>query len=330
MNFKKAKIKPLLIAAIAILIAIELILRLAFGLGHPALSQADRYTGYRFQPNQKLIRFGRRIEYNQYSQRSKPITQKKPQGVLRILMTGDSILNGGNPTDQKETITELFEAKLVAAGHPAEILNASAGSWGIGNQLGYLQEFGIFNADAVILEIGAHDLTQPTSTSDPVGRSPYFPTHPPLLAIEDAWTRYLSPKLALRLGINISSDAPPPTSTEPEQQFKQNMESFTAIVNLIRAKSAQVFVLFVPNRYDLLPTRQIAPYKSEFFQLLKTLKIPAIDLQTAWSKVPLATVETYYRDFLHINVLGNYAIANLLFQQLCLEEQLRACEPQKK
>jgi len=79
---------------IVALTATEVVLRLAFGLGNPVLSQADPDTGYRFQPNQKIFRFGKHVEYNQYSQRSEPITLKKPKRILRILMTGDSVLNG--------------------------------------------------------------------------------------------------------------------------------------------------------------------------------------------------------------------------------------------
>ena len=122
---------------ISVLVATELSLRLALGLGNPVLVQVDSESGYRFQPNQKVWRFGRTIEYNRYSQRSEPIAAQKPTRTLRILMTGDSVLNGGNPTDQPRTITELFEHKLSASGHQAEVLNASAGSWGIGNQFGY-------------------------------------------------------------------------------------------------------------------------------------------------------------------------------------------------
>lgn len=317
-------------SVVGVSIATEVILRLAFGLGNPVLSEADRYTGYRFQPNQKLFRFGKNIAYNQYSQRSEPITPKKTPGKLRILMTGDSVLNGGNPTDQSQTITELLEVKLFVSGHPAEVLNASAGSWGIGNALGYLREFGTFNADAVILQIGTHDLTQPTSTSDVVGHHPSYPTHPPLLAIQEAWTRYAWPNLALRLGLNAtSSDLPPPTSSNPDGQFKQNMESLKQIVKLVRAKKIPVFVLFTPNFDDVVPTPKQPQYKSAFLRLLKSLQVPMIDSHAAWSTLPPKTVETYFRDWVHLAVPGNQALAQKLFDRLCVARQLPACLPKK-
>jgi lysophospholipase L1-like esterase len=316
------------VSAIAFFILIELTLRFAFGLGAPVLVQADPQTGYRFQPNQKVFRFGKKIQYNQYSQRSEPITSEKIPGKLRILVTGDSVLNGGNPTDQSQTITELLETKINSSGQSVEVLNASAGSWGIGNQAGYLREFDLFKADALILQIGTHDLIQPTSKSDVVGHHPAFPNQRPLLAIGDAWTRYAWPRIASQLGINSSGAdfANSPTSNNPNEQFKQNMEQLQAIVKLARSQNIPVFVLFTPNRDDLLPPNQ-PRYKSEFLRLLSSLRVPMIDSHVAWSTLPTQTIQTYYRDYVHLSVPGNIAIADLLFEQLCIRRQLPACVP---
>ncbi len=312
--------------AIATLILTELTLRLAFGLGKPALIQADADMGYRFQPNQTVFRFGKKLQYNHYSQRSEPINAKKPQGTLRILMTGDSILNGGSPTDQRQIISELFEARLVASGKPAEVLNASAGSWGIGNQQGYLRKFGTFESDAVILEINTPDLTQPTSTSERVGRDPNYPDQAPLLAIQEAWTRYAWPRFAAIFGINSApAEIPLPSALEQKQQFKQNMQHLEAIATLVRAKQIPLFVLFVPQRNNLVPTPNTPEYKSEFLKLCREIQLPVIDAHAGWSTLPPATVATYYRDNLHPDVPGNQAVANLLFEKLCSAGELPAC-----
>jgi lysophospholipase L1-like esterase len=310
----------ILASGIAALIVIELILRLAFGFGNPVLSQADVDTGYRFQPNQKIFRFGKEIDYNQYSQRSEPITPEKPHGKLRILMTGDSVLNGGNPTNQDQTITELFETKLSKSGHPAEVLNASAGSWGIGNELGYLNEFGMFSSDAIILQIGTHDLTQPTSTSERVGNDPNYPNQKPLLAIQEVWSRYASPQLSAKFGIGTPSvEIPLPSPTEIDRQFQQNMEMLKAIISQAHANKARIFVLFTPNREDLIPKPKIPKYKSEFLQLLNSLQVPAIDTHTAWSTLPQKTVATYFRDGVHLTVAANQAVADLLIKGFNIE-----------
>lgn len=308
------------------LAATEVTLRLAFGLGNPVLIQADPDIGYRFQPNQKLSRFGKTIEYNQYSQRSEPISLEKPQGTTRILMTGDSVLNGGSPTDQSQIISELLRAKLVTSKYSSQVLNASAGSWGIGNQFGYLRKFGTFQANAIVLQIGTHDLIQPTSTSERVGRNPNYPNQPPLLAIQEAVSRYILPKLIRVFKLKLSlTEIPEVSSNQQKLQFKQNMENFKNIVAIIRADNIPIFVLYTPSRKDLLPTLDSPLYKSEFFALLKSLKIPVIDTHSHWSKLPTNTVATYYRDGVHLSLLGHQATADLLFEQLCIKHQLAVC-----
>lgn len=323
-KFRKYRILIFIISALA---AIEVALRLLFGLGNPVLSQADTYTGYRFQPNQTLVRFGKKIEYNQYSQRSEPINRQKPQGTLRILMVGDSVLNGGNPIDQKQIITEQLEAKLKASGKPTEVLNASAGSWGIGNHLGYLKEFGTFDSDAVILQIGTHDLTQPTSTSERVGKDPNYPNHPPLLAIQEAFIRYIAPRLFGNINLNPFSnqEIPQVSTAQVDPQFQKNMEMFKAAVKLVREQKIPIYVLFTPNRYDLIPKPVTPPYKPEFMQVLNSLQIPVFDTYEVWSKLPTNVVATYFRDEVHLSEAGYQVAANLIFQQLCTQQKFPGC-----
>ncbi|MEO1185728.1 MAG: SGNH/GDSL hydrolase family protein [Cyanobacteria bacterium J06636_27] len=304
------------------LLIFELTLRFALGLGNPPLSQVDSDTGYRFKPNQKITRFGKKIEYNQYSQRSEPIKNPKPQAITRILMTGDSVTNGGSPTNQTEIITEQLERKLSSTIAKFEVLNASAGSWGIGNQLGYLRKFGIFESDAVIIQIGTHDLRQATSTSERVGRNINYPNHPPLLATQELISRYILPKLFSAL--KFDSEIPQVSETERNQQFQQNIQSLKAMISLIKANQTPVIVLFTPSRADLLPSLNTPKYKPEFLQILKQLKIPVVDTHATWSKLPVATVKSYYRDKVHFNETGNQAIADLLSRELCAN-QLKYC-----
>ncbi|WP_225894369.1 SGNH/GDSL hydrolase family protein [Atlanticothrix silvestris] len=308
------------------MVAIEVSLRLLFGLGNPVLSQADISTGYRFQPNQQIVRFGKRIEYNQYSQRSQPISLQKLEGTLRILMVGDSVLNGGNPIDQKQIITEQLKAKLKASGQTTEVLNASAGSWGIGNHLGYLKKFGTFGSDIVILQIGTHDLTQPTSTGERVGKDPNYPVHS-LSAIQEAFTRYILPRLLGNVNLNPFSnqEIPQISPAQVAQHFQKNMEFFKTAVNLVRDKKTPIYVLFTPNRYDLIPTPVTPPYKPEFMQVVNSLQIPVFDTYEAWSKLPTNVVETYFRDEVHLTEVGYEVVANLIFQQLCIQQKFSGC-----
>ncbi|GAB4171906.1 MAG: hypothetical protein Fur006_00360 [Coleofasciculaceae cyanobacterium] len=314
-------------AVIAALIVTELTLRLVLGLGNPVLFQADADTGYRYQPNRTVFRFGNKIEFNQYSQRSEAVITPKPQGMLRILMTGDSITNGGTLTDQTQIISELLEARLAAKTQPVEVLNASAGSWGIGNQLAYLRKFGTFDSDAAIAQIGTDDLIQPTSTSDRVGHDPSYPDRPPVLAIQELLTRYARPRLAhlLRLG-SPSTNLSPPSPINLDRQFQENLQHLSAIITLVRTQRIPIFVLFTPNLNNLVPTFNEPKYKPELLQFLNALRVSVIDAHQAWSTLPKTTVETFYQpDGIHLTVAGNQAIANLLFERLCTERQLPTC-----
>jgi lysophospholipase L1-like esterase len=311
-------------SVIAILIVTELSLRLAFGFGNPVLFQVDGDTGYRLRPNQTLFRFGNKIEYNQYSQRSEPITANKPPGTLRILLIGDSIINGGTLTDQTQTISELLKARLATKRQSVEVLNASAGSWSISSRLGYLRKFGTFESDATIVQIGTDDLTQPPSSSALIGHDPSYPDQPPLLAIQEVLTRYAWPRLAN--GLRLS---PPPTNVslkEPDQQFQENLRSLRAIVTLVRTQKIPIFVLFTPNLNDLVPTFNEPKYKKEFLQFLQSLQVNVIDAHNAWSTLPKKTVASFFRsDGIHLTVPGNQSIADLLFERLCIEQQLPSC-----
>ncbi|MDJ1167874.1 SGNH/GDSL hydrolase family protein [Roseofilum sp. BLCC_M154] len=322
--FKKGSPYRIPLGILAFFLIVEVFLRLGLGLGKPALVQADRDTGYRFQPNQHLWRFGKTIIYNQYSQRSNPITPETPQGTLRVLMVGDSVLNGGNPTDQADIISEQFKLKLETSGYPLEVLNASSGSWGLGNQWGYLQKFGLFDSDLVILQIGVHDLLQPTSTSDSVG-SIYFPDRPPVLAISEAWSRYAWPRIQGYLPLNTPSSEIPKPQLQPQAQFAANMNTFQQMVQFIRAQNIPVMVLFTPNHFDLIPTPQTPPYYPEFLALLESENIPVIDVYQAWSSLSPSVIDSFFRDSVHLNEQGNQAVATLICQHLQLGDRLPSC-----
>ncbi len=125
--------------------------------------------------------------------------------------------------------------------------------------------------------------------------------------------------------LKSDSEIPQVSETEQNQQFQKNMQSLKAMVSLIKAKQIPVIVLFTPSRADLLPILSIPKYKSEFFQVLKQLQIPVVDVHTTWSKLPTITVKSYYRDKVHFNETGNQAVAELLSKKLCANSKFKLC-----
>ncbi|MEA5421294.1 SGNH/GDSL hydrolase family protein [Spirulina sp. CCNP1310] len=311
-------------SALIVILLMELGLRWGFGFGNPVLSMADEATGYRFQPNQRVVRFGHEVIYNAYSQRSSPVVSPKPADQLRILMTGDSVLNGGTPTDQEEIITEILQTRLTAKGINAQVLNASAGSWGIGNQWGYLRKFGRFESDLLILQIGSHDLIQPTSKGDRVGVDFNYPDHRPLLAFQEVWQRYFYPPMAKRWGWPLPGEIPAPQDIDA--QWQENRRQLRAILDWSRQQNLPVWVLFVPYRVEVIPEPLEPFYGEEFLTFLAAENIPVINLHQHWQTVPPAEVEGYYRDSVHLTPVGNKAVAIAL--QAALEEQFLTQESQ--
>ena len=166
----------IIVASLFVLVGLlEAYARVVLGLGDPPLWMADPEIEYLPQPAKSYLRFGKRISYNAYSMRSRdfPRTKVNPD-ELRVLVVGDSVINGGAQTDQQALATTLLENKLAESlDRPVLVANIAAGSWGPPNILAYLRRFGLFDADVVVIVLTARiTRTRPRSSrSAPRGRS---------------------------------------------------------------------------------------------------------------------------------------------------------------
>lgn len=144
------------------------------------------------KPNQDMRRFGNRIKINEYGMRSDDFSKEKEDiSEYRIIVFGDSVINGGNQTDQSQLATELIRSSIILNFPDRKITvgNASAGSWGPPNILSYIEEFGFFDADTVIIVLSNHDYAD-TPTFEALNEKTH-PTVGPAFAISEAATRYL-------------------------------------------------------------------------------------------------------------------------------------------
>ena len=127
-----------------LLLSSEVALRTVWGFCDAPLSIASDKYEYIFAPNQNRHRFKKHIKYNSFSQRS----EEPKKGKKKWLGCGDSVINGGSQTDQKDIASTLFEEKT-----GVQMLNISAGSWGPDNCAAYLNEKGTFDAEGIILVV---------------------------------------------------------------------------------------------------------------------------------------------------------------------------------
>ncbi|OZH55191.1 lipolytic protein G-D-S-L family, partial [Hydrocoleum sp. CS-953] len=191
--------KALLIVSaiiIGLLGMLEIGLRLVVGFGNPLTYNADSQIGYLLKPNQNVSRFGNQIKINQYSMRSEPIQESRENSKLRIFLVGDSVANGNWWTDQDDTISAIIQNQLnekLGQDKTVEVLNASANSWGPRNELAYLEKFGLFDSQTIVLLINTDDLFAKAPSSLVVGVDRNYPDKKPPFAIAEVISRYLLP-----------------------------------------------------------------------------------------------------------------------------------------
>jgi acetyltransferase-like isoleucine patch superfamily enzyme/lysophospholipase L1-like esterase len=291
------------------LFALELVLRSMWGFGTPLLFQKDHDIGYLHQPNQHLRRLGNVVEINAYHQRSGPVSPLPGPTTTRLMFVGDSVTFGTTLLDQKQTITAIVQARLGGVWEGSvEVLNASAGSWGIGNQVAYLKRFGTMGARVVVLQIGSHDFLQPKSTSARVGLDLAQPDKPPLSAISEVWQRYLQPRLA------GTAFGPVPVSAEgprAEAVFASNMGYLTEGIRFVRQQAAIPVILHTPELGEVemngIAASQYEPWRRRFVDLAEQECVPLVNLADQWKNDPDAP--GYFRDHVHLTAIGNAAAA---------------------
>lgn len=305
----------LLIIAVVVglLLIVEVGLRLLFGFGNPPLYIADDQIGYLLAPNQRLRRFGNRFAINEYSMRSPKIEAKRPISTLRVLLLGDSIANGTSWTNQDQTISALIATQLKEVLLPqqsferVEVLNASANSWGPRNELAYLQRFGTFDAQVVLLLINTDDLFATSPTSVQVGRDRHYPNRNPPSAIAEVFNRYLL-------------KAPPipemeVVKAEAGDRVGLNLEAIAAIQAIAKVNDAKFLLAMTPRLWEIdEPGSRDYEVQGRLRldQFTKDWQITYLDFLPMFRN--MERPESLYRDQIHLSGQGNRKISEVLGQ----------------
>jgi hypothetical protein len=281
---------------------LEAILRFVFGFGSPLIYQADSDIGYFLAPNQKIRRFSNRIEINQYSMRSAEIATDRPANTLRILLIGDSIANGAWWTDQSRIISSLIEQQLTPTLSSAvEVLNASANSWGPRNQLAYLQRFGTFQSQVILVLMNTDDLFSAAPSSAMVGRDSNYPDRSPGLALLELYDK------------NIRRYPPLPTIPEEDKdRVGTNLKALDAIQAIARNHQAQLILAITPLSREA--NQEGRDYEAKAKQRLenfaKSRQIPYLDFLPTFQNI--TPPNSLYRDNIHLSPPGNALVSQNL------------------
>ncbi len=231
-------------AVVSLVVSGEMVARWGLGLGDPPLLVVDPTIEYRFRPSSTWHRFGRVVSYNAFSMRSEPFPEHKATpDEFRVMVVGDSVVNGGALTDQSELATTLLEGLLeVALERPVVVGNISAGSWGPPNQLAYLERFGLFDADVVVFVVSSHDYAD-VPTFELAGKHRNFPTRKPWTALGELLYRYVPRYLeAGWRWVRGTLGYPVSLPVYPESAIRQALDAFDQCLVLARSAGARVIV----------------------------------------------------------------------------------------
>lgn len=300
------------------LAALELIARFGLGLGDPPLSQNHPTIEYMLQPGRTYHRFGNEYRVNAYSMRSEAFPHAKTDpDELRVMVFGDSIINGGNLTDQHELATERLRTRIHrASGRNVVVGNISAGSWGPPNQLAYLRQFGLFDADLVVLVLGVADLEDKPKHKLVAGFSSSHPSSTPPTALHEAWYRYLPQYVPL---LQASSEEPPTLRTHANQrlEYQQPTLALRTFCEEATARGVPVVLALHPSRQAFEDGDQSKALEAFAFTEA-SVKVRLVDLLPEYRKA--ARGVNVYRDDLHLNAAGQRVLADAL--QPVIEQRL--------
>ncbi len=299
----------LTLAVIAVVLGLlETGLRVGFGFGNPPLYIGDEKIGYLLAPNQKLKRFGNRIEINEYSMRAGAIAPRPDSNTLRIFLLGDSLANGNGWTDQTDIlsarIARYLEPALPSGYEEVESINASANSWGPRNELAYLERYGTFGASVLVLLLNTDDLfgTQPSPLQ--VGRDRGYPDKNPPLAIIEILNRFKTPQPISGLK-EIQNEAGDRVGKNLTAIIEIHQKAVTSDSKFILVLSPLKRELPGPRDYELVARQRLTDWADKADVLY-------IDLLETYQKYPAP--ESLYRDHIHLSPEGNELVGEAIAQ----------------
>jgi GDSL-like Lipase/Acylhydrolase family len=315
-----------IVGSVLLMLGAELVLRY-LGFADPLLYVPDDKIGHLLAKSQTATNFGNHVEINQYSMRGPEVSKTPSAGEFRVLMLGDSVLNGVWWTDQSQTISARLQAALetdirshiraslsqatpTTQWRSAQVLNASAQSWSPRNEVEYLKRFGSFDSHLLVLVINTEDLFSTKPNAQAVGVDPNHPAHKPLLAIAAAENRYL------HLLPKPPTPSSPESTEEPLDRLEKCLEAMTQIYQITRDRGIPLIVALTPLKRELLePSREEERVALDRLNQWATANpITLIDFLPIFKAIPHSA--QLYRDGIHLSPLGNQEVSDRIMKQI--------------
>ncbi len=283
-----------------LLITAELTARFYLGLGDVPVYIEDKHFEYIYAPNQDVKRFGNSILTNEFSMRSKPLTNKDE---IRILKIGDSIINGGSQTDQDSLASSILEEELSQKFEfNVRVLNVGANSWGPDNAFEYIRKFGHFNSSMLVLVFSSHDYYDHMHFQKVVGIHPAWPKEKPFLALCDGFSKYFLPWIKNKVLSNHNEYSY--LSAEHNKDYIN--PGWAYFFNYVEQQQLDLLVYLHPTKQEVINES----YDINGLKLIELFSQNKIDFINGLEH---NNDVSFYRDFIHLNNKGQKRLAQVLY-----------------
>ncbi len=314
MRIKRIHIVRSIIFVVVAIVVGEIFTRYYLGLGTPPISITHSKIEYMYKPNQDVYRFGNHFVVNQYGMRTIPFSAEKSGNEYRIMVFGDSVLNGGNLTDHSELATAKLRKDLSETLKQNIVVgNISAGSWGPGNWLAYAKEYGFFEANIVVLVISSHDYAD-TPSFQALNKYTH-PTEKPLSALIEGITRYL-PRYLPQLSTGEVSDEPDRFEEKiNEQNALKALDDLRNFLEL--AKNNVKTTILVLQHWEKAEIKKgLSDHGNQRIkEVCESLGIMCVSLEP-YFRESMENGDNPYRDNIHPNQVGQQLIANAILENM--------------
>jgi hypothetical protein len=322
------------------------------GLGPaPTLGQFDAKLGWVKTPNAKVHRhtgeFDVHFEINALGLRDDPMqSPAKPAGKLRVLMLGDSFVQGYT-VERQDLFVDVLERWWQAEGRDVDVINAGTEGYSTDQEALWLAGPGrAFQPDVVLLFPYENDLYWNSATSYDRYQKPRINSdgRPELRVLTDPGPKSTWEKSALgTLIAKLSSPRPTWTPdgghaldlesaaffhTPPEfmkEALARTRGSLENVKDTCSELKARLVVVPIPHKASIQPDAQekLARYLAvdasrwsadqpteTFLGMCKELAIESVDVR------PSLKGELYFQRDWHFNPAGNHAFAAVLHDEL--------------
>jgi hypothetical protein len=265
------------------------------GFGNPVLYRPAP-SGYEPVPGQHVRRLGHEVTINAFGLRGPEIAPRPAPGVTRIMLLGDSVINGGTQLDDSQTISAVAGRALRQAGASTEVINASAGGWSLFDEVAWIHQHGLFGARVVVWTINFMDLDQAPDTAAIIDSNPSFPGHRPASALSEILFRYALPRLGL--GPRAADNGSIMGGDFDTRQFAAVRALVRDQARAFASQGIPLIVVYHDGRAPMPPARLAA--ENTFLADLRAQHIPVVRTTLATAADPARL----YIDGIHPNAVG--------------------------